>query len=105
MSKPGKKIGRRTFLAGAGLTALGSGWLRPILNALPHSPIGKRDLRRPDSMRFNYDKAIVVDFLASPGYFNYPLNPPLDNETLLDRELPRLTKQSMEVTLKTRFRT
>ena len=40
MSKPDKKIGRRTFLAGAGLTALGSGWLRPTLNALPYSPIG-----------------------------------------------------------------
>ena len=82
MSKPGKKIGRRTFLTRAGLTALGYGWLRPILNALPHSPIGKRDLRILDSMRFNYDKAIVVDFLASPGYFNYPLNPPLDKKML-----------------------
>ncbi len=27
-----------------------------------------------------YDEAIVVDFLASPGYFNYPLNPPLNGE-------------------------
>jgi len=26
-----------------------------------------------------YDKALVIDFLASPGYFNYPLNPPLDD--------------------------
>ncbi|NIP60887.1 MAG: peptidase M19, partial [Gemmatimonadetes bacterium] len=25
-----------------------------------------------------YDEALVVDFLASPGYFNYPENPPLD---------------------------
>ena len=25
-----------------------------------------------------YDEALVVDFLASPGYFNYPGNPPLD---------------------------
>lgn len=25
-----------------------------------------------------YDDAIVVDFLASPGYFNYPADPPLD---------------------------
>lgn len=27
-----------------------------------------------------YDDALVVDFLASPGYFNYPLDPPLDDE-------------------------
>ena len=26
-----------------------------------------------------YDQVIVVDFLASPGYFNYPLNPPLND--------------------------
>jgi membrane dipeptidase len=26
-----------------------------------------------------YDGAIVIDFLASPGYFNYPLDPPLDD--------------------------
>lgn len=29
-----------------------------------------------------YDDAIVVDFLASPGYFNYPLNPPLDSDMI-----------------------
>jgi len=29
-----------------------------------------------------YDDAIVVDCLASPGYFNYPLNPPLDAEMI-----------------------
>ncbi len=26
-----------------------------------------------------YDDALVVDFLGSPGYFNYPRNPPLDD--------------------------
>jgi membrane dipeptidase len=30
-----------------------------------------------------YDKAMVVDFLGSPGYFNYPENPPLDT-TMID---------------------
>lgn len=29
-----------------------------------------------------YDESIVVDFLASPGYFNYPLNPPLTEEMI-----------------------
>jgi len=25
-----------------------------------------------------YEQAVVIDFLGSPGYFNYPANPPLD---------------------------
>lgn len=29
-----------------------------------------------------YEDALVVDFLASPGYFNYPSNPPLDDEMI-----------------------
>jgi membrane dipeptidase len=35
---------------------------------------------RPGARWPGYDAAIVVDFLASPGYFNYPENPPLDDE-------------------------
>jgi membrane dipeptidase len=35
---------------------------------------------RPGAPWPGYDAAIVVDFLASPGYFNYPENPPLDDE-------------------------
>ncbi|MFK7830177.1 MAG: dipeptidase [Congregibacter sp.] len=30
-----------------------------------------------------YDDAMVIDFLGSPGYFNYPENPPLD-ETMIE---------------------
>jgi membrane dipeptidase len=29
-----------------------------------------------------YDQAMVIDCLASPGYFNFPENPPLDQEML-----------------------
>jgi membrane dipeptidase len=38
------------------------------------------DPGRPGGPWPGYDGAIVVDFLASPGYFNYPENPPLDDE-------------------------
>lgn len=53
---------RRTFLGGAAGIVLGSS-LRP----------------RPTRRWPGYERALVVDFLASPGYFNYPLNPPLDD--------------------------
>jgi membrane dipeptidase len=38
------------------------------------SPAAARGARRWPG----YDDALVVDFLASPGYFNYPADPPLD---------------------------
>lgn len=39
---------------------------------------GSRPLRWP-----GYDEAVVIDFLGSPGYFNYPEDPPLD-ETMVE---------------------
>lgn len=62
-------IDRRTFLAGsAALAAFG----------LPDISRTAASTRRWPG----YDDALVVDFLASPGYFNYPLNPPLDGEMI-----------------------
>ncbi|MDA0327839.1 MAG: membrane dipeptidase [Gemmatimonadetes bacterium] len=62
------ELDRRTFLAGAAALALGSTPWRPSVH-------WTSTRRWP-----GYDSAIVIDFLASPGYFNYPLNPPLDAE-------------------------
>jgi membrane dipeptidase len=59
-------IDRRTFLAGsAAMAAFGV----PATMRVP----------KPTRRWPGYDDALVVDFLASPGYFNYPLNPPLDD--------------------------
>lgn len=44
------------------------------VGAPPVRPLGARPARWP-----GYDDALVVDFLASPGYFNYPADPPLDD--------------------------
>jgi membrane dipeptidase len=75
----GHPMGRRSFLAGAAALLVtdealrGSVWKRTAIGARrPPAP-----LRWP-----GYDDALVVDFLASPGYFNYPLNPPLDAEMI-----------------------
>ncbi|MGE0555356.1 MAG: dipeptidase [Gemmatimonadales bacterium] len=65
---------RRDFLRAAA-----SAGLTPVLL--------ERSLRRsapPSAPTWpGYDEAIVIDFLGSPGYFNYPENPPLDR-TMID---------------------
>ena len=53
------------------------------LAAVPLASAERLGALRPSPVRARrawpgYDDAIVVDFLASPGYFNYPLDPPLD---------------------------
>jgi membrane dipeptidase len=67
---------RRFVVSAAGLVAAGRGALnRDQLDAMPaaSAPSATTTGSWP-----GYDKATVIDFLASPGYFNYPLNPPLD---------------------------
>ena len=63
-----RPISRRSFVqAAAALAALpvpATAWPRSRTGAMPRWP--------------GYEDAIVIDFLASPGYFNYPLDPPLD---------------------------
>ncbi|HSM60475.1 MAG TPA: membrane dipeptidase [Longimicrobiales bacterium] len=71
MTRP-HDISRRDFVRGA--TALA---------ALPLSaaagPLGPTErAAAPAAAWQGYAGAIVIDFLASPGYFNYPLDPPLD---------------------------
>lgn len=68
-------IDRRRFLAGAaGMVAAGI----TLPDAAWRAPAGVRAPRPWPG----YDEAVVIDFLASPGYFNYPLNPPLDDAML-----------------------
>lgn len=81
---PPAKLDRRHFLASAAAAALGADTLGTSVLRPGHSPsrdtLGARGgtvLRWP-----GYDDAIVIDFLASPGYFNYPLNPPLNGEMI-----------------------
>ena len=90
-------LDRRQFLARAAAVAVGADVLAgEVSQGLParvgrEEPAGgaERDLtgsragRGVTAARWpGYDDAIVIDFLASPGYFNYPLNPPLNGEMI-----------------------
>jgi len=69
MSEPAP-ISRRSFVRGAAAIA-----------ALPlPAAAGLVETASLTSRRRwpGYEDSLVVDFLASPGYFNYPLDPPLD---------------------------
>jgi len=67
-------VPRRDFLR----YAAAAGVAPPILEGL--LPEHDSDaLSVPATVRWpGYDEAVVIDFLGSPGYFNYPENPPLD---------------------------
>lgn len=68
-------LDRRTFVTSAAvLVAAGRG----VLGNLETTSASSTP-RALTSAWPGYDKATVIDFLASPGYFNYPLNPPLDD--------------------------
>ena len=89
MSTPSSHpLDRRRFLASAAAAALGAETLTADALAAAATevrPGGGSQIARlaRDGARWpGYDDAIVIDFLASPGYFNYPLNPPLNGEMI-----------------------
>jgi membrane dipeptidase len=71
------RISRRDFVKGAAAFAAAPAVL-PRGSAAP-SALGARPVHESAARLWpGYEDAIVVDFLASPGYFNYPADPPLD---------------------------
>jgi len=81
-------ISRRTFLAGAtALAARPGSFLTPDRRALAASPV-----RWP-----GYEDAIVIDCLASPGYFNYPEHPPLNEGMLTNAVTSGITAVNLTV--------
>ena len=44
-----------------------------------------------------YDESIVIDFLASPGYFNYPSDPPLSDEMVRNATESGITAVNLTV--------
>jgi membrane dipeptidase len=67
-------IPRRDFLRAAAAVAVAPGLAGELSARAPASESSRG--RLPEWP--GYHDALVVDFLASPGYFNYPEDPPLD---------------------------
>ena len=74
------KMDRKRFLASAAAIGIGATGLENLEGAV--SPVSGTEASGARPFWPGYDEAIVVDFLASPGYFNYPLNPPLNGEMI-----------------------
>ena len=68
-------LSRRAFLSAAAAAAAAPS---AALGAVP--PLRPTAAPGPAPRWPGYDDAVVIDFLGSPGYFNYPRNPPLDDE-------------------------
>ncbi|MCH1570489.1 MAG: dipeptidase [Longimicrobiales bacterium] len=77
---PTDSISRRSFLGAAAAVSVAG--VYPSFDPLGSTSVSGNVL--PEAARTwpPYDDALVIDFLASPGYFNYPLNPPLDAEMI-----------------------
>ncbi len=52
---------------------------------------------RPAPRWPGYEDAIVIDFLGSPGYFNYPESPPLDDEMVENARTSGITAMNVTV--------
>ena len=90
-------IDRRTFLTGAAVAAAGV-VVPKGLAAAAEPRVTSRQTRANAAPRWpGYDDALVVDFLASPGYFNYPLNPPLDEEMVRNAVQSGITAVNLTV--------
>ncbi len=80
-------ITRRSFLAGAAALGAGSSFLEAL----------DRTMSLSSSPWPGYGEATVIDCLASPGYFNYPENPPLNDEMLANAVSSGITAVNLTV--------
>lgn len=84
---------RRDFIRYAAMAGALPGVLAESLIDAPASAAGAVKARRWPG----YDRALVVDFLGSPGYFNYPENPPLDDEMVANAADSGITAMNVTV--------
>jgi membrane dipeptidase len=99
MDREPKRISRRAFVQAAAALAV----TPAALSAGPsHRPRGSPRATAPSrgsfaSVQDGYEDAVVIDFLASPGYFNYPENPPLDEVMLQNASASGITAVNLTV--------
>ena len=86
------KVPRRDFLRYAAVAGVAPSLiksLRPTWDSNASSV--------PRTRWSGYDEAIVIDFLGSPGYFNYPENPPLDRTMVHNARTSGITAMNVTV--------
>jgi membrane dipeptidase len=86
-------VRRRDFLRAAAAVAVS-----PALTSELAASMGVPSPEHPTPPAWSgYDDAIVIDFLGSPGYFNYPENPPLDEVMVQNARTSGITAMNVTV--------
>jgi membrane dipeptidase len=90
-------LSRRDFVRGAAALAAAPASVPGTLSRLADDH-GTRPSASSAARRWpGYEDAIVVDFLASPGYFNYPEDPPLSADMLRNATASGITAVNLTV--------
>lgn len=96
-------VSRRDFVrhaaaAGVAPAALQALWPEAVAPLEPPTPDPpRRSVSDRPPLWPGYDDAIVIDFLGSPGYFNYPENPPLDEGMVQNARTSGITAMNVTV--------
>lgn len=98
MTLPRRDFLRFASAAGIAPTAIAGSWpvtstaAAPATATMSDADAGHQSPRWP-----GYDQAMVIDFLGSPGYFNYPQNPPLNHEMIENARNSGITAMNVTV--------
>jgi membrane dipeptidase len=91
-------VSRRDFIRHAAGAGVAPAILGPLWPGAPTLRSGRSEAVGPSSERWpGYEEAFVIDFLGSPGYFNYPENPPLDAEMVSNAATSGITAMNVTV--------
>jgi membrane dipeptidase len=85
-------LARRDFLGGAAAAAFGPA----LANRTGSRPSVSSTIARAPAWP-GYENAMVIDFLGSPGYFNYPENPPLNPAMIENARRSGITAMNVTV--------
>jgi len=87
-------VHRRDFLRAAAAVAVSPALAATGLSAAQGAPARQRQTA---PLWPGYNDAMVIDFLGSPGYFNYPENPPLDTGMVQNARTSGMTAMNVTV--------
>lgn len=98
MSIPRRDFLRLASAVGIAPAAIAGSWSETSAPAGPATAIMASASASHDTPRWpGYDRSLVIDFLGSPGYFNYPQNPPLDHDMVENARTSGITAMNVTV--------